>query len=305
MTNSSTRGSFAAGHFELQIDGYPSIAFLKNIDGGWVSQALIEETMGVDLYQIKHTSVVDIDPITAEFGLAGALPVLRWIQCAWRKDQNNRRSGQITHANFDLFQTWEHHFYDALVQEVTFPTLDGASKEGAYIKVKFQPERVHLKPGDPNQRVTQQSTTAKQKMWLANSFRFSIDGLDDMQYTNKIDSFTVKQGVKKTYIPPDRFASLTPTNIRFPNISGTISAAYANKLWEWHTKKPWEQKSGSLEFLSPDRSQTVFRINMYQIGLHKLGYMPSTANQDQIKRVKFDLHVHRMDIDGHGILGFE
>ena len=41
------------------------------------------------------------------------------------------------------------------------------------------------------------------------AFRLNIDGIDDMQYANKIDSFTIKQGVKKLYtgdrsVPADR-----------------------------------------------------------------------------------------------------
>jgi T4-like virus tail tube protein gp19 len=310
--DSSTRASFAAGHFEFVIDGHPSIAFLKNIDGGWASAALIEEAIGGDLHKIQSTGPADIDPFTIEFGLAGALPVLKWIQDSWTKNWN-RRNGQITHANFDLFAVFEHHFYDALVEETTFPALDGGSNEAAYLKVKIQPERVLTKPTDqPTQRVSQQSTATKQKMWLANSFRFTIDGMDDMQYTNKIESFTIKQGVKKTWTGVDRFPTLTPTSVKFPNISGTISAAYAKQLLEWHhksvvkgAKDPSVQKSGSLEFLTPDKKTTAFRINMYHIGIVKAGMQQSTANQDQIKRVKFELHVGRMELDGHGELGFE
>src|SRR5215813_11783268 len=121
-TDHNQRSSFAAGRFEFVIDGHPSVAFLKSIEGGWAKAALIEESTGGDLMQIKHTSVAEIDPFTVEFGLAGALPVLKWIQDSWRKNWN-RRNGQITHANFDLYQTFEHQFFDALVQETTFPAV--------------------------------------------------------------------------------------------------------------------------------------------------------------------------------------
>jgi hypothetical protein len=311
-TDSSTRASFAAGHFEFQIDGDNSIAFLKNLDGGWAKAALIEESTGQDLTQIKHTSVVDLDPFSIEFGLSGALPMIKWIQDSWRRDWA-RRNGQITHANFNLYQTFEHQFYDALIQEATFPALDGSSKEAAYLKCKIMPERVLTKQIDgSNLRVAQQSTLAKQKMWLASAFRFSIDGMDDMKYTNKIESFTIKQGIKKMWTGHDRFPTLTPTNLKFPNISGTLSAAYSKSLFEWHdkavmkgSKDPAMQKTGSLEFLTPDRNDTIFRINMYEIGILGASMQQSTANQDQIKRAKFELHVGRMDIDGGSVLGFE
>ena len=65
---------------------------------------------------------------------------MKWIQGSWRKEFG-RRNGQITHADFNLNKQVEHEFYEALITETTFPTLDGGSKDAAYLKVKLQPER--------------------------------------------------------------------------------------------------------------------------------------------------------------------
>src|SRR5262249_60763306 len=104
-----------------------------------------------------------------------------------------------------------------------------------------------------------QQTQMKQKMWLASSFRFVIDGLDDMQYANKIESFTIKQNVKKMWTGAERFPQIEPTKIEFPNISGTISLQYADQLLKWYDdtivkgmKDPRGQKSGGLPIPSPD-----------------------------------------------------
>jgi hypothetical protein len=64
------------------------------------------------------------------------------------------------------------------------------------------------------------------------------------------------------------------------------------------------QKSGSIEFLSPDRKQTIFRINLSEVGPVYVGVAPSKANEEQIKRLKFELYVSRMSIEGSHILGF-
>ena len=297
------RSSFAAGHFEFQLDGHKSIAFLKSVDGGWIKAALIEESVGPDNQRIKHTSTVEIDPFTVEFGLASADDILKWIQASWRK-KLVRLNGQVTHANFDLYQTFEHEFHDAMILETTFPALDGASKEPAYLKIKIQPEFVKTKRSStPTQRVAQQ-TQMKQKMWLANSFRLTIDGLDDMQYTNKIESFTIKQNVKKWWTGADRFPQIEPTKIEFPNLSGSISLAHADQLLKWYDdsivngmKDPRAQRHGLLEFLAPNRKDTIFALQLYHVGLVHATIQPSTANQDQIKRVKFELHVGSMELD--------
>src|SRR5512140_3757323 len=95
---SDIRRSSTAGHFELQIDGHPSTAYLKTVDGGYVRAALTDEPIGPENDRIKHTSVVEIEPFSVDFGISGADPVLKWIQQSWRKNWS-RRNGQITHAN--------------------------------------------------------------------------------------------------------------------------------------------------------------------------------------------------------------
>src|SRR3954469_776611 len=173
--------SYTAGHFELRIDAgnsaSKSTAFLKSVDGGYVRQSLVDEAIGPHNLRIKHTSVAEIEPFSIEFGLAGAENVLEWIQASWRKNWS-RKNGQVSHADFNHFTTFEHEFYDALITETTFPTLDGSSKEPAYIKIKLQPERVVVKKTD-GQRL-QSSGGQKQKMWTCAGFRLNIDGIEDM-----------------------------------------------------------------------------------------------------------------------------
>jgi hypothetical protein len=301
--------SYTAGHFELQIDGQASTAYLKSVDGGFVRAAVVDEPIGTHNGRIKHISTVDIEPFAIDFGMSGAEDILQWIQSSWKKKWD-RRNGQITHANFDLFRTFEHQFFDALICETTFPTLDGASKEPAYLKVKIQPEKViAAKTGGAR---IQSNLGQKQKLWMPSGFRLNIDGIEGMEYTNKIESFTVKQGVKKMYTGEDRFPQIEPTKIEFPHITGTISLEYADGLLAWYDKyivkgqaDPAAQKSGSIEFLAPNRQDVIFRINLFEVALHHAQIMSSTANTDQIKRVKFELYVHHMELDGPGQLGLE
>jgi hypothetical protein len=300
--------SYTTGHFELEIDGKPTTAYLKSIDGGYIKASLVDEPIGPENQRIKHSSTVDIEPFTVDFGLAGASEVLKWIQSSWRKSYG-RRNGQISHANFNMKRTFEHEFFDALITETVFPALDGASKDAAYLKIKVQPERIVTKK--TNGAAMQPTLGTKQKMWTASSFRLNIDGVDDFKYANKIESFTIKQGVKKMYTGIDRFPQIEPTKIEFPNITGTISMEYADSLLKWfesYVEKgqadPKAQKTGSLEFLSPDRKNTLFQINLYEVGLINLSAVQSSANADQIKRMKFELYVGRMDLDGSG-LGLE
>src|SRR5205823_3071500 len=130
----------------------------------------------------------------------------------------------------------------------------------------MQPERVVTKKNETQTRVAG-TTGAKQKLWMCSGFRFNIDGIQDMQYTNHIDSFSIKQGVKAFYTGQDRFPTIEPTKIEFPHISGTISTAYVGPLHDWYKQSLHNgqndiatQKTGSLEFLSTDRKDVIFRI---------------------------------------------
>jgi hypothetical protein len=291
------------------IDGHKSTAYVKSVEGGHVRASTIEEPIGPENHRIKHTSVVDIEPFTCDCGMSGLGDVLRWVQGSWRK-KFDRRSGQITHANFDLKRTFEHEFFDALISETTFPTLDGGAKDAAFMKIKIQPERI--KSSKNTSAPVFVGAGAKQKMWTPSSFRFSIDGIDEMLYTNKIESFTVKQGIKKLYTGEDRFPQIEPTKLEIPNIVGTISLEYADKLLEWYDEyvvkgqsDPKAQKSGSIEYLAPDKKTVLFEISLFGLGMHHLSIAQSSANQDAMKRVKFELYASGIDISGPGSLGLE
>src|SRR5690606_27157646 len=167
----SIKKSYTSGHFELSIDGRKTTAYLKSLDGGWGRHTLIDERIGPENMPIKHGAVADVDPFSFEFGLSGANQVLAWIQASWKKDPRPA-NGEIIHANFDKEPTFTHQFQGALITETTFPTLDGASKEAAYIKVKCQPYATAISPGGSGR--LRGTFSQKQKLWLCSGFRLNI-----------------------------------------------------------------------------------------------------------------------------------
>jgi hypothetical protein len=304
------RIAYTAGHFELAIDGAKTTAYLKSLDGGYMGHSLVDEAIGTESKRIKHSAVADVDPVSFEIGMSGSASVLRWIQDSWNRTYQTR-SGQINHANFNMETVFEHEFSDALITETTFPTLDGGSKEAAYLKVKFQPKSVVSKKVNGGPKLVPLGGQ-KQKAWLCSAFRFNIDTIDDACYANKIESFTIKQNIKKLFVGKHRELEIAPTKIDFPNLSGTISLDKADGILDWYNtyvvkgqRDKNAQKTGSLEFLSPDRGTVLFRINMKNMGILKASMVQSTANADQIKRVKFDLYVGDMQLDGSAVGGMD
>lgn len=302
MTQLTAR-STSTGHFELVIDGHNKPCYLKSIEGGFVKAGVIDEPIGVDLMRIKHTTVREVEPISAEMGLAGATDVLKWIKASWKKDWS-RRNGHITHSNYDMKSVVEQWYYDALITETTFPSLDGTSKEASFLKIKFQPERIEIKPGDSNK--LKGETGIKQKLWQTAGFRLRIDGVD-VTGTKKIESFTIKQGTKKVAVGNMRFQELEPTKVEFPAITGHIAHAHAASLVKWHNEflvsrsaDPAAERNGAIEFLAADKSTVIFTLKLANVGLSSLSIPKSDGNQDALRMCKFELYVGSMDIEGMG-----
>ena len=55
-----------------------------------------------------------------------------------------------------------------------------------------------------------------------------------MKYVNKIESFTVKQGVKKFYVGAERFPQIEPTKLEFPNLAARSRSSTRDTLLEWY-----------------------------------------------------------------------
>jgi hypothetical protein len=302
MANSS----YSAGQFGMQLDGARVSSYIKSIEGGFLKANLTDEPIGAHPYHVKHLSTREIEPISVELGLSGTRNVLAWIQESWNK-KFTRRSGQLAHADFDMNAKFEHDFTDALIMETTFPTLDALSREPSYLKIKFQPEAVTTRVVSSSKILGE--VHAQQKMWSNAAFRIALNGLDLTQ-VNKIDGFSIRQGVRALHIGSAMLPELEPTKVEFPDVSIYMGLEFAKSVLAWHeatvknggldTK---EQKSGSIEFLTPDRRGVVFQIRLFEVGIKGFQVVRSEARQDAIKRAKIDLYVGRMELEpGSGVV---
>ncbi len=308
MSTPLTRSAYATGHFELSLDGSPSSAYVNIVEGEFMRAALVSEPVGTENLRIKHTSVVEVDPVTVEIGMSGTNPLTQWVQKSINKNFE-RRSGQIVHADFDFNAIRRVEFTDALIQEITFPALDGAGKSDVYMKVKFLPEMV--KTSRAGGKISS-PISGKQKEWMVGGFRLEIDGYDDFKYTQKIDAFTIKQGVKRLYYGSSRDAEIEPTNLEFPNLSITMAEMHANAIRDrWYQKYIVEgdsedamQTQGRLCFLDTKREKTIYEIELREVGLAAFTIQPSKANEVKLKTVKIDLFIGEMKVgqrgSGHG-----
>jgi len=303
MAKNNFQFASTAGHFQLDIDGHGTPAYLNEVEGGYVRNGVVNEAVGADNLKIKHSSQVEIEPFTVTFGFASAASILKWIQASWRKNVT-RRNGQITHANFNLATTYEHEFTGAILTETIFPELDGASTKPAQLKIKFQPETVHSRRVNGTQRLQPISDVA-QKAWLCSGFRLTVDGVEGFEKTSTLSSFSIKQGTRNFFVGQDRYPQVEPTRIEFPTITGTIAEGeYTKNIELWYQQSvtrgmaDWRaQRTGALEFLAPNRADVLFRVK-FEGGLNGFSMAPSSGNASEIKRRKFEIYFEKFDLDG-------
>lgn len=293
---------YSAGTFSLTLDGAKNSAYIRSVDGGFVKASVIDEPVGPENLRIKHTSIAEVEPFSFEVGFAGSRGVLEWIQASWRK-QYSRKSGDLTHGDFNHKGVARHQFTGALITETTFPALDGGSRESAYLKFKMLPETVDYLPDTNPVGGLMES---QQKDWQANAFRLVIDGVPTPA-VQKIESFTVKQGVKRLYNGRSRFPEIEPTKVEFPNIIATTAEVNAGPVLDWYKRfvvkgapDRSQERSGAIEFLGPDKRTVLMRVVLHEVGLCAANVVGSQAQAGAIKQVRFELYVGRMDLDLSG-----
>jgi len=301
---------YAGGFFSLALDQgnnqeRPGLghhpAFIRSVDGGFFEGSIISEALGADMHQVKHLGTVDIKPISFETGLASSRVLLEWIQQTWNL-QANMRSGRIDHGAPSSGAIRSHaaqEFYDALLTEVTFPALSSESgSESAYLKITIQPGRVKLIDGDETSLT--HNFTGQQLEWTKATFALDIGG--QRIRAKAIDSFSVKQHVKKLYTGRERLPELIPAGLEISNLSITCNESDAGYFFDWYRERiekgsdeMHQDRSGALIFKSHDGDE-LFEISLDGVGLFSLTMDKSVAGSQDVKKVKIGLYVERMKL---------
>jgi hypothetical protein len=290
--------SYVAGTFQLKLDGIEA-GFIKSVDGGAISAEVISEPVGPAAYVKKHIGPPRYEDFSIELGLWMAKAVYEWIQSSLKMNYA-RKNGSIVTYDYNLEARSEREFFNALITEVGFPSLDGASKDQCYLTVKFSPEMIRMKKASG--KATLPPVKAAQEMWLASNFRLEIAGLDCSK-VSRVDAFTVKQTAVADDIGDARDYRKEPGKIEFPNLSFALAETAAATWMDWFedfvvkgNNGEDREKNGSLIFLSPNRQSELGRINFFNLGIFKLAPTKADAADEQIRRVTAELYCERMEL---------
>src|SRR6185369_16902027 len=131
---------YISSRFVLELDdggGPPQfVGTLQSIEGGAFKSDVVEEKVGSQSGVMKYSGHPKFDEVTIQVGMAMAPRFWKWISKSFSYEAE-RHDGALVALDFVNCERWRRNFQGALIKEVTFPALDGAAKDPAYLTVKF------------------------------------------------------------------------------------------------------------------------------------------------------------------------
>ena len=288
--------TFVAGNFHLELDGVKT-GFLKSVDGGAAVGEVVSVMVGTQMFAKKHLGNVTYSPFVLQCPLSMAPALFDWINASWTA-QAQRKDGAVVTSDAAQNAISQREFVGALITEVTIPALDVGSKEAGYLTVTVVPELART--GKASGKVTNDQTKAK--AWITSNFRVAIDGLDCTRVTS-VDSFTVKQPLAVDDSGNVRKFRLEPGRLEFPNLKITLNEVSAKSWNDWFddfvikgNSGESNEKKGSILLLSPDLKDELLRIDLYNVGIFRIGPDKAEANAERINTVTAHLYCERMEL---------
>jgi phage tail-like protein len=277
-----TRG-FAAGRYGIELEGAMA-GFLQSTEGGDATAEVIEEKDSEACATRKHLGNVKYEDIQISCGTGMSAAFYEWLQgvptCEFA-----RKNGAIVAADVNSKERARRTFTQAIITELSMPALDAADKDTAYMNVTISPESTQRQKGSGNP-INPCGPVKTQKKWLASNFRLTIPGLDCSK-VNKIEAFVFKQQV----IPDQR------GTVEVSNLVITLPESSAQSFFDWHedfvikgNNGSESEKSGMLEYLTPNLGEALFTLNFQHLGIFKLVPEKVEAGNEQIKRVKAEIY---------------
>lgn len=304
MTASQQPRSYAAAHFALELGEKEDIGLFRSIEGGGVRADVMTHQTGGDHQRFRQLGKPKFEDIKLQIGMAMSKSFYEWV-AAFFAGKVLRKNGAIVAADFYYKERARREFRDALIKDVTFPKLDAQDKNAIYMNVTLAPEEIFLL--DPEtlvgsstfgERIVAAKGMDKQKLWTANNFQLSIDGIPNeaLKRVTKIDSFTVKQDIMEYHSGGRRTTSKAPGRIDYPNLTFYVPEIDAEPLLKKFKERAIDgmphgsgpQFTGMIQTFDSDR-RPLIEVSFAGADLLSVTPDKSDASSEDIKQVKFEL----------------
>jgi hypothetical protein len=260
---------------------------------------VVEVRQEGETFADKQLAGVKYEDVTISVDLSLDPVFYTWISDTLER-KNLRRDVTVLSLDPNLKVRDREDFFNALITEITFPALDGSSKEAAFLTIKFSPEYTRNQKGDGSK--FNAPVAAKKKAWSTQNFRLTLDGLDCSKAT-MIESFSIRQQILEDHIGAGREHGGEPTLLDVGNLGLSITESGAQDFIAWHedfvingNSSSDKEKSGALTYLASDLKTVLGEVSFSRIGIFRLSRGFREALADRVPRIQAELYVEQIGL---------
>lgn len=290
----SSGKSYTAGSFALEIDGKLA-GFLSSVEGGSAFGDVAEEKPGPDGVVHKHLTSVRYDDIVVTSGfLEGAWG--DWLT-AFLSGQAPQHDGAVLFLNYSYVPVRRLEFRHATIVSVTFPRLDGSSKETGHLTVALRPEFTTDSSGSGSSV----PAGARTKPWFTSTFAVDIPGIDCSKVSS-VAPLVVTQTAGEDAVGVIR----TPTHagpLHVGDLVLTVAQSGAADFVSWRddfvvrgNNSSANEKTATVSIKTASFKDDVLSIALKGVGIHRLDADKQVLGAASISRVTASMYCEEIEL---------
>ncbi len=296
--------AYVASKFAFELDGSGVMGFLNSAEGGGLKTDVVDYKQGALVDVWRQVGRPKFEDITVKVGMGMSKAFYTWISDFFNR-KITRKNGAIVLGDFNYKERARRSFVDALISEVQIPTLDGGSKEAAFMTIKLVPEGMTYETVTDGPKIeSPPGMRQPNKMWHAANFRFNVDGYESsFARVTKIDGFSIKQQILEYPSGHRRTPVRVPGRLEYPNLTVYIPAVDADKVIEQANARDLDYEApasggmtGVIELRSPD-SGVMCTITLKGVDIVSAEPQKSEASAETISLVKVMIQCESMSFE--------
>jgi hypothetical protein len=284
----ATTRSYTAGRLALELDGQFA-GWLKSFSGGEVASEVVAPGPATVNAIQKHLTGVKHQDFVLTFGNGMSPSIYDWIKASFDR-RFIAKNGSIVTCDFNGQAQHQQNWYNSIISEIGFPPCDVTSRAPGSLMLKFTPEGISWTKSSGAPLPGASTAPAKNQLWLSDSFRLRITGLDCSGVT-KIEAITYKSAANISAISAGTARNVTSGVMQVPSLAVTLPEAQAAGFVQWFQASVVQGNAASdpgrpglLEYLATGTGGSLFSLEFLGLALQKL--MPITASAGQAPSVK-------------------
>jgi hypothetical protein len=281
--------TYSAAYNRLELDGKDA-GPLRSVEGGEPFGEVVQAAVGAGNVIRKRIAALRYADISIECGLIPSGPVANLISATLGRSFH-RHSGAVVEHDDNYRETSRLAFEDATIHEVEFPALHASQQEPAYLTIRLAPDRTERQTGSGAQQPKDPDMIrgARTKPPRRCDFRLQIDGLDATR-VSAVSPLVVRQVIAER-MPGEQRVYDTPA-LEIPDLVVTLAEAADWYAWRdaFLVGATGPERTGKLEYLSPDRKDALAWIEFSGLGIHSLVRERSEEGAQGIRQVRASMY---------------